>query len=85
MIITKKLFMSEYLESFNYVQTIVILVYKQINSLTFKSKITYKLLIYKHMFIQVCGNKWAPACLKILSTNYALTNHIYVLSGSDIV
>ena len=39
--------MFEYLESFNYAQTIVILVWKQISSDSFKNKITYKLLIYK--------------------------------------
>ena len=39
--------MLEYLEPFNCVQTIVILVYKQISLDSFKNKITYKLLTYK--------------------------------------
>ena len=38
--------MFEYLEPFNCVQTIVILVCKQISSESFKNKITYKLLTY---------------------------------------
>ena len=38
--------MFDYLEAFNYVQTIVF-VCKQINSDSFKDKITYKLLTYK--------------------------------------
>ena len=39
--------MLEYLEPFNYEQTIVALVCKQIISYSFKNKITYKLLTYK--------------------------------------
>ena len=42
-----ELFVFEYLEPFNYVQTIVILVCKQISSDSFKNKITYKLFTYK--------------------------------------
>ena len=38
---------TKYLESFNCVQTIVILMDKQINSDSFKNKITNKLLICK--------------------------------------
>ena len=47
MINIKVNFMLEYLEPFNCVQTIVILVYKQISSDLFKNKITSKLLTYK--------------------------------------
>ena len=48
MINTKiELFMLEYTEPFNYLQTIVILVSKQIGSDSFKNKITYKLLTHK--------------------------------------
>ena len=39
--------MIEYLEPFNCVQTIVILLRKQIHSDTSKDKINYKLFIYK--------------------------------------
>ena len=39
--------MLQFLKMFNYVQTIVILVYKQISSDSFKNKITNKLLTYK--------------------------------------
>ena len=39
--------MLEYLEPFNYVQTILILVYNQTSSDSFKNKITNKLLNYK--------------------------------------
>ena len=42
-----ELFLIEYLEPFNCVQTIVILVCKQISSVSFKNKIIYKLLTYK--------------------------------------
>ena len=41
------IFVLEYFERFNSVQTIVILVYKQIISDLFKNKITYKLLTQK--------------------------------------
>ena len=43
----KELFVLEYLEPFNCVQTLVIHVCKQISSHTFKNKITNKLLTYK--------------------------------------
>ena len=47
--------MLEYLETFNCVQTIVILVSKQISSISFKNKITYKLLTYKsYNHLTVC-------------------------------
>ena len=42
-----ELFVLEYLEPFNYVQTIVISVCKQISFDSFKGDITYKLLTYK--------------------------------------
>ena len=41
------MFVLEYLEPFNYVQSIVIIVCKQISSDSFKNKITNKLLTYK--------------------------------------
>ena len=41
--------MLEYLEPFNCVQTIVILVYKQISSDTFQNKITNNLSTYKEV------------------------------------
>ena len=42
-----ELFELEYAEPFNYVQTIVILMYQPISSDSFKNKITYKLLTWK--------------------------------------
>ena len=47
MIILLELFVLEYLEPFNYVQTIVIFVRKEINSELFKNMISNKLMTYK--------------------------------------
>ena len=54
----------EYLATFNCVQTIVILVCKQISSNLFRNK---KLLTYKSY---AWPFNWPLACLNMLSTNY---------------
>ena len=68
----------EYLELFNCVQIIVILVCKQIGSDSFKDEINYKLLTYKsylHNYLTVCEtNK-----LWFIKKCYLQTLHLQIL------
>ena len=71
-----ELFVLKYLEPFNCVQTKLIFVCKQISYDSFKKILPTNYLLTNHIYVKSIENKQTLGHLKMLSKNYAFTNHM---------